>query len=91
LSNAERQRAYRERELKRRAEAAVAEVEELEALDASVLPEPVAKPSPRSLPLSEEAYVELMLSEPHILDRKRAERYARWRYRGVVKGEVAGL
>jgi hypothetical protein len=53
-------------------------------------PQPPA-PTRRTLPISEDAYVRLMLAEPAILDYKRAERYARWRYRGVLEGKVAGL
>ena len=41
--------------------------------------------------ISEDAYVRLMLSEPYIIDAKRAERYARWRYQGVLEGKVASL
>ena len=100
-SRAEQQAAYRERQ-----RAAQAEVEERQAesvmrvklgiddpvLDALVVAaESIAKPAPRSLPISEDEYVKLMLSEPAILDEKRAERYARWRYRGVVEGRVASL
>lgn len=103
LSPAEKQARYRERK-REEAQAAVDErrVEselrgelglEDPVLDALVAAaELLAEPRrTRELPVSEDAYVKLMLSEPHILDRRRAERYARWRYRGVLAGRVASL
>jgi len=41
--------------------------------------------------LTEEEYVRLMMSDSRLLNRRRAERYARWRYREFVRGEVASL
>lgn len=98
LTPAEKQAAYRER---KRAELADVEVPSLdEIVAAAVVLEGVERagaqhagpaPVPRELPISEDAYVKLMLAEPNILDRKRAARYARWRYKGVLEGKVASL
>lgn len=93
LSNADRQREFRER--KRRELQEQLEAEELAAVVAKLenveIDAALGKPPPRSLPISEEEYVRLSLAEPNILDRRRAARYARWRYRGVLAGKVAAL
>lgn len=48
-------------------------------------------PAGKRLPISEDEYVALALAEPAILDEARAERYARWRYRALLGGDVSGL
>jgi hypothetical protein len=85
-SNAERQAAYRARQRELQADR-----EKLNAQLSSESPTAMPSTPPSSLPISEDEYVKLMLSEPAILDEKRAERYARWRYRGVLEGRVASL
>lgn len=85
-SNAERQAAYRARQRELQADR-----EKLNAQLSSESPTAMPSTPPSSLPISEEEYVRLCLSEPAILDEKRAERYARWRYQGVLAGRVASL
>jgi hypothetical protein len=95
LTSAEKQAAYRERQ--RLAREVDPELEKLadalETIDAALSEDEPTPPAPtrRTLPISEDAYVRLMLAEPAILDYKRAERYARWRYRGVLAGRVSAL
>jgi len=45
----------------------------------------------RTLPFSEDEYVAQALSHLSLLNRRRAERYARWRYQNFLRGEVASL
>ena len=82
-SEAERLAAYR----KSKEEAVVDP--DLPAVDVDEVPAPVTPI--RTVSFTEDEYVRSSLDRPYLIDREAAERYARWRYRMFMAGEVAGL
>ena len=67
------------------------EVGQTEVVEEGELGQELAQSRTRTASISEDEYVRQALARSDLFDRVRAERYARWRYRGFHNGEIASL